>query len=153
MHITRWNRPSSRGIPNFGGISPSNDIIISQKCHVLAPKNPKTRCARDFTDMGLCNVTHFKISNAIFEKMEPSFNLKSWLSMDFSVIWRWYKRRVCIFTQFPVKNGWNFEIRSRECQPSWNIKYVAHFEFSNLILEVMELNFPPNIWVMNRLGW
>ena len=31
------------------GVSPLNDIIISRKRHVLAPKIPKTRCARDFS--------------------------------------------------------------------------------------------------------
>ena len=36
------------GNPQFWGVSPSNDIIISQKRHVLAKKSPKTRCARDF---------------------------------------------------------------------------------------------------------
>ena len=38
----------SRGFPIFGRESLSNDIIISQKRHVLAPKSPKTRCAGDF---------------------------------------------------------------------------------------------------------
>ena len=41
MHITRRNRPKiaiSRGFPNFGRESPCNDIIISEKRHVLAPK-------------------------------------------------------------------------------------------------------------------
>ena len=35
------------GNPQFGGVSPSNDIIISEKRHVLAPKRDceRTRCA------------------------------------------------------------------------------------------------------------
>ena len=51
MHITGRNRPKiaiSGGFPVFGRESPYYDIIILQKRHVLAPKSPKTRCARDF---------------------------------------------------------------------------------------------------------
>ena len=41
MHITRQNLPKSHflgGFPNFCREFPCNDIIISEKCHVLAPK-------------------------------------------------------------------------------------------------------------------
>ena len=51
MHITGQNRPKiaiSGGFPRFGRESTYYDIIISQKCHVLIPKSPKMRCARDF---------------------------------------------------------------------------------------------------------
>ena len=85
-------------------------------------------------DISRWPTSHFRTSNAIFEKMEPSFNLKSWFSTDFNVIWRWCKQKVCIFTQFPVKNVWNFEIRSRDIllvdiAQSHTVKSLAHLVF------------------------
>ena len=48
MHVPIQNRNKIVGNPCFLGESPCNDIIISEKRHVLAPKSLKTRCARDF---------------------------------------------------------------------------------------------------------
>ena len=48
MHFTRLNRPKSQGIPIFRGVSPSNDIIISQKRHILAPKKSENEMCERF---------------------------------------------------------------------------------------------------------
>ena len=88
MHVTRRNRPKiaiSRGFPNFGGNPHCNDIIISQKRHVLASKSPKTRCAGDFmvlhnpmrkkgSHLDLIFLSHLRISNSIFAVMESNFH-------------------------------------------------------------------------------
>ena len=39
--------------------------------------------------------------------MEASFASLLWLSTDFSVIWRWYKQKVCGISHFWVKNTSN----------------------------------------------
>ena len=76
MHITRRNRPKSRfsrGIPNFLGEPPCNDITFSKKRHNLARKVRK-RDVREISPNYLCKKkqpswksekkAHFEFSNS-----------------------------------------------------------------------------------------
>ena len=73
-----------RKSPIFGE-SPCNDIIISQKRHILTPKSLKTRCARDFMpgmvqyqEEGVMATmlifAHLRISNSNSEAMAAYFH-------------------------------------------------------------------------------
>ena len=77
MHVTTRNRTRSRGIPDFLGESPCNDITFSKTRHNLAKKSPRTR-RREISPHYLCKkeqpswktekLAHFEISNAIYDK-------------------------------------------------------------------------------------
>ena len=74
MHITGRNRLKSQfqgGFPIFGRESPRYDIIISQKCHVLAPKKSENE---------MCKRFHLIIYARWSSHLE---NLKNWLTSNF----------------------------------------------------------------------
>ena len=71
MHIMRRNQPKSWGIPDFWGESPCNDIIISQKCHVLAQEKSENE---------MCERFHLII---YARRSSHLGKLKNWLTLNF----------------------------------------------------------------------
>ena len=53
MHVTTRNRTRSRGILDFLGESPCNDITFSKIRHNLAQKKSENEKARDFTSLSM----------------------------------------------------------------------------------------------------
>ena len=101
------------GNPQFLGESSCNDIIISQKCHVLVRKMRRREISANY----LCKkeqpcwktekLPHLRISNSNISVMAPYFKPKIEIYTDFTVIWRWYERLGTAFSGFWVKiGGW-----------------------------------------------
>ena len=109
MHITRRNRPKSWGIPDFGGI-PIVMTSRSRKYVIISPKkSPKMR-RREISPLYLCKMeqpswkneklAHFEFLNSNISVFGHDFKPKMEISTDFSVIRRWYKRLVIVFSGF-----------------------------------------------------
>ena len=102
------------GIPNFLGESPYNDITFSKIHHNLAQKSPKTRrreisphylCKKELPSWKTEKLAHFEFLNSNISVFGHDFKPKMEISTDFSVIWRWYKWLVIVFSGFWVKIG------------------------------------------------
>ena len=106
----------SRGIPDFWE-NPPVMTSRSWKYVIISPKkSPKMR-RREISPHYLCKkeqpswktekLAHFEFLNSNISVFGHDFKPKMEISTDISVIWRWYKRLVIVFSGFWVKIGGN----------------------------------------------
>ena len=123
----------SWGIPDFGG-NPHVMTSHSRKHIIISPKKSEIEMCERFQliiyarrSSHLGKLAHFKFLNSNISVFGHDFKPKIEISTDFSVIWRWYKRLVIVFSGFWVK--------------IWGSS--AHgSKISNWLFDGMALNFP-----------
>ena len=155
MHITRQNRPKSRfsgGFPNFWREFPRNDIIILEKHHILTPKwdCERTHCAMPRRKKGshLDFWAHLRISNSNISVIGHYFKPKMEISTDFSVIWRWYKWLVTVFSGFWVKIRGS---RAHGSRSTWNLRVILWHK--NVCTYIHTYVHPPTPYRQPSMCW
>ena len=89
----------------------------SQKYVIISLKKVRKRDVREISANYLCKkkppswksekLAHFEFLNSNISVFGHDFKPKIEISTDFSVIWRWYKRLVIVFSGFWIKiGGW-----------------------------------------------
>ena len=96
-----------------------NPIVMksgSRKYVIISPKKVRKRDVQEISANYLCKkppswksekLAHFEFLNSNISVFGHDFKPKMEISTNFSVIWRWYKRLVIVFSGFWVKiGGW-----------------------------------------------
>ena len=117
MHITRWNRPKSQGIPNFGGI-PIVMTSHSRKYVIISPKkSPKMR-RREISPNYLCKkeqpswkTEKLTLPSDFFLKMANCPVSSLILPLNYITMSSYFEYQVKSSTSFVTNSIWNFEVR------------------------------------------
>ena len=136
------------GNPHFRGGIPVKWHHNLTKISHSHPRKVRKRDVREISPNYLCKkeqpswktekLAHFEFLNSNISVFGHDFKPKMEIAIDFSVIWRWYKRLVIVFSGFWVKiGGWcgsrahgsrlkyveiSVFVHFRWVQNTWNIK-------------------------------